>query len=495
MSGDLGTTLGAVTPGLDAGSRGRRLAKFTPTRAHVNSLIVQSGRTVLDRVRYLVRNSPYAANAVDYFASQLVGAGITPAWKTRKQDISRVWLAWTDEADAEGLTDFYGLQRRAARELFIAGEVFFRVRYRRPEDNLVVPMQLQMLPSEMLPVEDNRTLSTGNAVRAGIEFNAIGQRVAYWFYRYHPDDPVAGRASGEQVRVPADQVLHILDPVEAGQIRGLSMMAPAVVKLWLLDLYDDAELDRKRTAALFAWFRVSPDRDNFDSDDEEDGSGVLELSPGAGINLGPGEDVRIASPADVGGNYEAFQYRTLLAIAAACGLPYSAITGDVARANYGNVRAALMDFRRRAEATQHAVIIHQMCRRVGVLWLRQAVMSGAIPGLTPSVFMSETATLLPVPWMPPRWEWIDPLKDMKADTEEISSGLASRSSKIRQRGYDPEEVDAERAEDRRREQRLGLLAPAPAPPASASVREEDSLDSDDSEDTLNGGENQEPPSP
>jgi capsid protein len=33
-------------------------------------------------------------------------------------------LDWTDETDAEGFTDFYGLQRRAAREVFIAGEVF-----------------------------------------------------------------------------------------------------------------------------------------------------------------------------------------------------------------------------------------------------------------------------------------------------------------------------------------------------------------------------------
>jgi capsid protein len=122
------------------------LLSFIPTRAHINALVSASGRTVLDRVRYLVRNSPYASNAVDYFASQIVGAGITPAWKTRKEELSAAWLAWTDEADAEGLTDLYGLQRRAAREVFIAGEVFFRVRMRRPEDGMIVPFQLQMLP-------------------------------------------------------------------------------------------------------------------------------------------------------------------------------------------------------------------------------------------------------------------------------------------------------------------------------------------------------------
>ena len=60
----------------------------------------------------------------------MVGAGIKPssliADSGLKGTVQKLWLDWTDEADAEGFTDFYGLQRRAAREVFIAGEVFFR---------------------------------------------------------------------------------------------------------------------------------------------------------------------------------------------------------------------------------------------------------------------------------------------------------------------------------------------------------------------------------
>ena len=76
-----------------------------------------------------------------------------------KEELQRLWLAWTDEADAEGLTDFYGLQRRAAREVFLAGEVFVRIRPRRVEDGLTVPLQLQMLPSEMLPLHETGVAS------------------------------------------------------------------------------------------------------------------------------------------------------------------------------------------------------------------------------------------------------------------------------------------------------------------------------------------------
>ena len=58
----------------------------------------------------------------------------------------------------------------------------------------------------------------------------------------------------ETVRVPAGDVLHIYRPRDAGQIRGLPHVAPAMVRLFLLDQYDDAELDRKKTAAMFASF-------------------------------------------------------------------------------------------------------------------------------------------------------------------------------------------------------------------------------------------------
>jgi hypothetical protein len=63
--------------------------------------------------------------------------------------------------------------------------------------------------------------------------------------------------------------------------------------------------------------------------------------------------VKFSSPADVGGGYEAFQYRTLLAVSASLGLPYHLVTGDVRQANYSSLRAELVEFRRRVEQLQH----------------------------------------------------------------------------------------------------------------------------------------------
>lgn len=122
--------IGSIIGGFDAAQAHRRLRGFRASRAHVNTLIAASGDTITARARWLVRNNGYAANAVESFASNVVGDGIKPsstiADAAKKEELQALWLAWTDDADAEGLTDFYGLQRRAAREVFLSGEVFIR---------------------------------------------------------------------------------------------------------------------------------------------------------------------------------------------------------------------------------------------------------------------------------------------------------------------------------------------------------------------------------
>ena len=135
----LGRRVGAMVGGFEGGLSARRLKTFAASRAHVNTLIQAAGADMTARARYLIRNNGYAANAVESWAGNAVGTGIKPSSgivdAVLKDRVQRLWLRWTDESDAEGLTDFYGQQRRAARELFIAGEVFFRIRPRRPECN------------------------------------------------------------------------------------------------------------------------------------------------------------------------------------------------------------------------------------------------------------------------------------------------------------------------------------------------------------------------
>jgi lambda family phage portal protein len=449
--------LSAMRARLEGAMARRRLRGWNPPLENINALVASGGPRLLARSRELVVTNGYAANACEAYAANLVGDGIKPSSLIEDGDlrdkVQRLWLAWTDQADADGLTDFYGLQAMIAREMFVAGECFVRLRSRRAEDGLRVPLQLQLLQSEMLPFEKTETAANGNRIRCGIEFDRIGRRVAYHFRRRHPGDSTdRGDVIPATTRVPAEDVLHIYRAIDAGQIRGLPHVAPAMVRLFLLDQYDDAELDRKKTAAMFAGFvtKNAPEETLMgEIEDEGTGIGIASLEPGTLQVLLPGEDIKFSSPADVGGGYEAFQYRTLLAISASLGLPYHLVTGDVRQANYSSLRAELVEFRRRIGQLQHGVMAHQFCRPVWQRWLETAVLAGALE-------LPDMGAARAVHWIPPRWDWVDPLKDIQAQLLGINAGLMSRRKAVEATGYDIEEIDRENAADAARAAALGL---------------------------------------
>lgn len=458
----------------DAGKFNRRLKAAPTSQAQINTQLRRYGKTVLARSRWLATNNPYAAQAKETFVSALVGCGIKPSPSVTdaelKKALQQAWLDWTDEADADGLTDLYGLQEIVAGEMFEAGECFVRLRPRRPEDDLTVPLQLQLLPAEMLPLDLNQDLGGGRHVECGIEFNAIGQRTAYRFLRQHPNSDLPILTSADQYSVvPASEILHLFKPLRAGQIRGIPHTLSAIVKLAIMDSYDDAELERKRVAALFAAF-IEHTLDEGDGSvtsspvgatetvTKEDGSGTVEsapFEPGATVDLQPGETVKFAEPADVGGNYEAFQYRSLLAIAAGFGVPYAAMTGDLRQTSYGSIRAGLVEFRRRVEKMQHSVMVFQFCRPIWRRWIADAVLAGAIP-IKPADYQKRKAELRRVKWQPPKWEWVDPFKDLQAEKLAVDNGFKARSDVQEANGYDPDETDERIAADQKRAEDLGL---------------------------------------
>ena len=201
------------------------------------------------------------------------------------------------------------------------------------------------------------------------------------------------------------------------------------------------------------------------AESDESSERTMDLQPGQIVMLEPGEEVQTSAPADVGQTYEPFQYRTLLQVSAALGIPYAYLSNDMLKANYSNSRLALLEFRRRIEAYQHAVMVWQICRRVWARWLDTAVVSGA---LALPDYEQQRRAYLGCSWLPPKWDWVDPLKDARAEIEQIEAGLKSRTQALAERGYDADQVDAEIAADRARERSLGLsFTGAPSDPVPA----------------------------
>ena len=455
----------------EGAATGRRMSNWGMSSAGPNTALFSNIGTLRSRSRELIRNNPLVDGCVDSYAANVIGSGINPRWQIsdnpgQKKIIQQLWEDWVGEADYAEVCDFYGLQTLGVRALIDAGEFFVRLIPRRPGEYNFVPLQLQLLEADHVDAGYNSIAENGNEIRMGIEIDALGKRTAYWVFKEHPGESLLYGALGStiRIRIPADQMLHIFKPLRIGQMRGRPWLASIIVKLHDLDQYEDAELVRKKTAAMFGGFIYSePGSGEFSAsqmmgrqvESDENNQEVIAPEPGTYVPLPPGKKVAFSQPVDVGITYEVWIKQQLREIAVGMGCTYEQLTGDLRDVNYSSIRAGLLEFRRRVNQLQYQTIIHQFCRPIAHAWMDAAVSSRALSVITD--YAQNKRKYLRIKWRPDGWPWVDPLKDQIAEQLAVRNGFKSRSRVVAERGEDVETVDAEIAEDNSRADSLGLI--------------------------------------
>lgn len=406
--------------------------------------------TIRARAGHACRNMPWASRAVEAWATALVAeTGLRPQSlhpsPDRRRLVDELFAAWAEGCDACGRTTLAGQQQVICRGLVEAGESFVRL---VPGDGPAVPFRLQVRDPAQIDANSHADRGNGIRVRAGIEFDAHGRRTAYHVLPDPPGEPFA--TSLQPVRVDAADVCHIYEPLAPGQVRGISWLAPVLLKLRDLDAYSDAQLLRQKIGALHAALLYSPDGSAGPYAGEQTGSALESgLEPGTIKVLPSGFDVKFSDPPELGQEYDAFQRWCLREIASGLGLPFELLTGDLSAVNYSSIRAGLVEFRRRVDTLRNQVLVPLLLAPVWRRFIDIAVLTGTLPADDPDIGR--------VGWIAPPWRWVDPLKDAEAEIMAINAGLRSRAEIVAEHGRDIEQVDRERAEDRRREQALGLV--------------------------------------
>ena len=175
----------------DAASMGRRTSGWRGPGSSANAEVGPALDLLRARARELVRNTPWATQAVRCLAGEVVGEGVRPTMRVRPladtadsrrearrvgDQVADVWEAWaeTTEVDPDGRHTIYGLQELAMRACAEGGEVLVRRRTRRSTDGMSVPLQLQLLEGDHLDTAKTGTLPNGNRVIQGVEFNRRG---------------------------------------------------------------------------------------------------------------------------------------------------------------------------------------------------------------------------------------------------------------------------------------------------------------------------------
>ena len=423
------------------GAAGGRRGFGMGTFGRINSEVAGAGTSVRTRARYLAANNPWLSQAVANWSGALIGAGIVPTPKhpdvaTRKA-LSDHLGRWSEVADADGRTDFYGLQADIARGVVIDGECFVQV-----IDTEDGPC-LRLIPPELVDESMIRELGNGGVIVQGVEFDRAGQRVAYWILPSRPHDQFATYAP--PVRIPADQILHIFKPLAAGQVRGVSWLAPVILPASEFDQLCDALLLGVKIAAMHAGFLVDQNGTAGEPYTGEEVGGILEtgLEPGTLKRLPTGVDVKFNTPSQTQ-EVAAFLRLNLQLLAAGLGLPEHLQSGDLTGANYSSLRAGLLPFRQRVEQIQYGILVPQLLRPI---W-RRVVTWGVLSGeLAAPDFEANPSDYLACEWLPPALMQVDPAKQVQADVAEMNAGLTSRRKLVAARGWALEDLDAEIAAD------------------------------------------------
>ncbi len=420
------------------------------------------------KARSLVQNVPYIAASLEALVANVIGTGIVPRFTgDQEKPLNALFTQWADVCDADGRLDFYGMESAAYRAMEQDGEVLIRLRPRRAEDGLPVPLQLQLLEIDWLDSTRNSLLGgnngvpAGNVVIEGIEYDPIGRVAAYWLWDQHPGDAtlLQGFRSFSR-RIPAASIIHLFDPKRPGQGRGITRLAPIIARTRDTQLYEDAELARKNLEARLSVL-VSGDASLMANELQLGGAAANgeadpalarrtgdlgELRSGGITEVPPGATITAVEPKAAGGHVEYVGHQ-LHIITAAMGVTYEMATGDMSGVTFSSARVRLLDVRRGFEHTQWMILVPRLLRPLANAFATTAMLAGKV----------RDGSSYGVEYDPPEWDYVNPQQEAQADALQVATGLSSLSAKLRARGENPRKVFQEIADDFARLKELGVL--------------------------------------
>lgn len=413
-------------------------------------------RTLRAKSHSLKQNVPYIQSGFEGLISATIGTGIIPRSTGKEADVlNKLFAAWVPVCDADGRLDYYGMQAAAYEAMETDGEVLIRLRPRRPTDGLPVPLQLQLLEIDWL--DDSRMgFINGYDVVNGIAYDTLGKVAGYWLWPQHPgDDNRLRNKQGQSQFISAQFIIHLFSPKRPGQARGFPRLAPVIARVRDMQLYEDAELARKNNEARLSVLASGAPEDlatpavygpEQDPVQRAQKTGDLgELAGGNIIGLPPGMNMTVIEPKAAPGFVEYMKYNMHI-VSAGFGVPYEMMTGDMKEVNFSSSRVRLLDFRRSVGRMQYLTLIPKLLDPIHSAFVEAAFLSGATRGRDKAVSYS-----------PPKWEYVNPEQDVKADLAEVGAGLSTLSEKLRLRGYNPQEVFAEWKSDYDKLSELGIL--------------------------------------
>lgn len=450
------------------GAKQTRLNRdFNVTNNHFELQAGTDREMLKARARWLAANNPITKSIDKSIIKNVVGTGINlqskikeENYKNAKQlnkEIETLWKEFTkkENFDITGRFSFHTMQSLILKTKMTDGEVLINKVY---SSNKKFPLSFQLIESDQFASYTTKS-NSNNDIFSGIEVDSIGRPI-----KYHLKD---GINSFSSIAVDAKNIIHFYDSERATQYRGISDYAQTINNLKDFAAYNDSEIVKNRILSSFGLFIKTNNvaksimGDKKTGDAQKSPEPIKQITAGMIKYLRQGEEIQTMQSNQLGSSYNDFITNTIRLIAAGRDISYELAFRDYSKVNFASSRASLIQDNKKFDIEQ-LMLITECLNPMFEAFMDSMVLAGRL--VMPKDYWENKHKYLQPTWVPPRREWVDPLKDIKAIEKEIELNINSATRAATARSVDIEDIIDEKIAvekmilEKRKEAKLPIYA-------------------------------------
>lgn len=518
--------------GIEGASRtSREMALWRPAIVSPDQQINHNKELLDMRGRDSIQNDGLMQGAVHVHRDSIVGAqfrlvcepnwqslGATEEWAEKFKEITEARFNMMAESvecwfDAGRCLTFTDMIRLGIATFVFTGEVLETVEWQRDKARPFSTCFQMCSPVRLS--NPNGQMDDAN-ISGGIERDIYGRPQAYHIRQAFAGDFMQGDAQWKWRRVEAyfpwgrRKVIHIKEPLQAEQTRGVADMVAALKTMKMTKKFSEITLQNAVVNATYAaaveselpsevvFAAMGAGNNGFKSALGEYMSALtsyLEASNNIAIDgvkmphLFPGTKLNLKTAGTPGGIGQSFEESLHRHTAAALGLSYEQYSKDFSKTNYAGARASIsesskfMKGRKKSVADKQATMMY-------ICWLEEEInREDSVIPLPPNFnfydpYMREA--LVQCSWIGAGQAQIDETKETQAAIMRINSGLSTYQKEVANLGDDFRRVFAQRASENKLMQKLGLSFATDATKPGTNDRQQTMTEEDGEEETPPG---------
>lgn len=433
-------------------SNDSRRALSTSKKSEDDELNVGQRQKLISTTRDLIRNFSIAAWAVRMHLNYVTTFSLQMRTGIRDLDdqIEQLFKKWSKKqnCDVTGRNSFLRMVRMAEARAVIDSDCFFFTLDRGPRRG-----QIQAIEGDRCrtPTTDVPSNFDSDRFTHGVALNGYGGASAYAF--------CDRTRFGFELRrvVPRSNVIHHGFLERFDQVRGISPLTSAINSFQ--DVYEARQyaLAKAKVSQFFAMLithggdqSVTSTGTGEGEDDEADNGAETSFDFGSGpqmLDLENGDTASFLESKTPSTEFQAFSEMMIASALKALDIPFSFY--DESHTNYSGARQALLQYEQSARARREVIreLLDSVMEWRIKLWIEDGDL--VLPD-------GMSADDLAWEWIANGLPWIDPLKEIKADTEAVALGVKSRQLVCKERGYDFFEIADQLAKEKQYMESLGL---------------------------------------